>query len=196
MVRTIIKPLKSQLSSIQGKYGIDIPVNFASNILGLTEAWCHGISWYNLCLKTSLDQGDLSRILLQTIEILRDIVVSNELLLSPILSTLAFDALTAMDRFPVHEDDIQGTEEAMGKLVNYTRVSEAHPHNNLEFDNALLMPKNVANGNNANDVTCCEVSRRDRNYSDIESHDSPTTKEPKWKNHFVTLETIHELISN
>ena len=40
---------------------------------GMVECWAGGVSWRELCRDTSLDQGDLCRMLRRTVEVLRQI---------------------------------------------------------------------------------------------------------------------------
>lgn len=237
-MKQTIKPLQIQLTAIQAQYGIDsLPIHFATPILGLTEAWCKGISWYNLCLKTSFDQGDLSRLFLHTIEILQDIAFAN--LLSPVLSSLAYEAILVMDRFPINyfdaeSDESSSTNSSSTSSSSSTALSsnEAMTQNTLTMnstpeDHALDTVRSsvskAAEKEKEGSVVVDESNMWDpiqkmleaidhesaakkneavtKNENEITAMHTATTaavattgKVQRWKQHFVTLETIHELI--
>lgn len=53
----------------------DVPVRLDGTLCGLVEGWASGCDWSELVASTSLDQGDLCRILRRSMEILRQIPV-------------------------------------------------------------------------------------------------------------------------
>lgn len=67
---------------------------------GLVEAWASGCSWVQLVVATNLDDGDIARLLSRTIDILRQIRLSNYLL-EPIKASAA-KAHRDMDREPIN----------------------------------------------------------------------------------------------
>lgn len=91
--------LKRTLNQAQYKRGITIPVWLERDLIGIVEAWCLGVSWSDLCENTTLDEGDLVRILRRTVDVLWQIPqvtgVSHNLINS------AKEAIAKMKRFPI-----------------------------------------------------------------------------------------------
>lgn len=54
---------------------VDQPVRLDGKLCGLVEGWANGCDWTELVASTSLDQGDLCRILRRAMEMLRQIPV-------------------------------------------------------------------------------------------------------------------------
>ena len=54
---------------------VDQPVRLDGTLCGLVEGWANGCDWSELVASTSLDQGDLCRILRRAMEMLRQIPV-------------------------------------------------------------------------------------------------------------------------
>ena len=71
--------------------------------MGLADAWSRGVSWSDLIAKTSLDEGDVVRIMRRTIDLLSQIPYCEAI--SEQLRVNARLALKAMNRFPVCEDN-------------------------------------------------------------------------------------------
>lgn len=61
------------LNKIQKRYQIIIPIYLEFKFIGLVEQWALGEDWKNLCKNTSLDEGDLVRLLRRTIDLLSQI---------------------------------------------------------------------------------------------------------------------------
>ena len=71
---------------------------------GLVETWAAGgVTWRELCKDTSLDQGDVCRLLRRTVDALRQIPVAFGV--SPEMARTAADAADKIDRFPVADAD-------------------------------------------------------------------------------------------
>lgn len=87
------------LKIAQSSQGIEFPVYMTTEIGGLVEFWCSGASWRELCKDTSLDQGDLCRMLRRTLEVLRQLPKAAAV--PPRVIEAAIDAVSKMDRFPV-----------------------------------------------------------------------------------------------
>lgn len=75
---------------------------------GMITSWINGVSWRDLCKETSLDQGDICRMLRRTLEVLRQI--PNAFNVRPEIVALAFEAAERMDRFPVADFDSGKTD--------------------------------------------------------------------------------------
>jgi len=98
-----LEGLRQDLLMAQTDAGVDFPVNLSGEAGGMVERWCTGISWRELCKETSLDQGDVCRILRRTVEALRQIPLAYGV--PQTLSDLALKAVAQMDRFPVADAD-------------------------------------------------------------------------------------------
>ena len=59
----------------QSEVGIDYPVHLSREAGGMVESWVNGVTWRELCKDTSLDQGDICRMLRRTVEILKQVLL-------------------------------------------------------------------------------------------------------------------------
>ncbi|KAG5189437.1 hypothetical protein JKP88DRAFT_353078 [Tribonema minus] len=95
-------PLATELTTVQLENAVDLPVKLDASLGGLVESWALGCDWAELCASTSLDQGDICRLLRRTMEVLRQIA------LLPGVDRLVRDrarrAVNMMDRFPVSDE--------------------------------------------------------------------------------------------
>jgi len=108
-----LEPLSWDLKLAQTEAGIDFPVHLSREAGGLVESWINGTSWRDLCKETSLDQGDLCRMLRRTVEVLRQIPQAS--CIPENIVQLAYDAAKGMDRFPVADlDSEQVTRPSAG----------------------------------------------------------------------------------
>ncbi|RYH20436.1 hypothetical protein EON65_23390, partial [archaeon] len=106
-----LKPVYAELSGLQDRHGLDFPIYLSPEICGIAEMWAKGATWRDLCASTSLDQGDLCRILKRTVEILKQI--PNAFFVSSDLVQKAEMALRVMDRFPIAEQ-VAAVEAGVG----------------------------------------------------------------------------------
>ena len=87
------------LERVQMERGVDFSVGIEPGSVGLVEAWAEGTSWPQLMAGTSLDAGDIFRLLKRTVELLRQVA------LVPYASggatQRAREALRQMDRYPI-----------------------------------------------------------------------------------------------
>lgn len=90
------------LKTSQAVSGLEFPILMSPEISGIVTEWAKGISWRELCSMTSLDQGDLCRILRRTIEVLRQLPEADNI--DPFIAVKAQDAAIALDRFPVTDN--------------------------------------------------------------------------------------------
>ena len=94
-----LSEIRRQLNQIQNRHDVAMPVWLERNLIGLVEQWALGVEWNELCENTSLDQGDIVRMLRRTVDILWQIPqipgVSKSLKLN------ARVAIAKMKRFPV-----------------------------------------------------------------------------------------------
>ncbi len=91
--------LRRQLYQVQKHAGVAMPVWLESKFVGLIEQWALGADWMELCENTSLDEGDIVRMLRRTVDILWQIPQIAEI--NPALMRTAKEAVTNMKRFPV-----------------------------------------------------------------------------------------------
>ncbi|WP_267383530.1 DEAD/DEAH box helicase [Cyanobacterium sp. uoEpiScrs1] len=94
-----LKQIRRLLFQSQSQYDITIPVWLELGLTGVIEQWALGTDWQELCKNTSLDEGDLVRLLRRTIDILLQIPqIPNT---SDYLNRLAKNAVTKLKRFPI-----------------------------------------------------------------------------------------------
>ncbi|CAM9848447.1 unnamed protein product [Ascophyllum nodosum] len=116
-------PIASELSEVQMIEQVDQPVRLDGTLCGLVEGWANGCDWSELVASTSLDQGDLCRIIRRSMEMLRQIPVLPGL--PAVLKDRARLAAESLDRFPVSDDTsylvrgstTEGEEEAQEEDV-------------------------------------------------------------------------------
>jgi superfamily II RNA helicase len=80
---------------------VALPVWLEYELIGIVEQWALGVEWTQLCANTSLDEGDIVRILRRTVDILSQIPY-----VPPVRESLKRNAIRAiqlLDRFPVNE---------------------------------------------------------------------------------------------
>ncbi|MGQ4648267.1 DEAD/DEAH box helicase [Lyngbya aestuarii] len=103
------KKTRQDLLKSQYRYGVTLPIwpeyrfldQIVGELVGLVEQWALGIEWIELCANTSLDEGNIVRILRRTVDLLSQIPHVPHL--SPTLKSNAIRAIQLIDRFPVNE---------------------------------------------------------------------------------------------
>ena len=109
--------IRRELFRVQERFGIDVPILWTSELIGLVEAWARGSTWTDLISNTSLDEGDVVRILRRTNDLLSQIPYCEAV--SRQLRTNAKAAMKLMDRFPVCEaEDINQAKDENNELIN------------------------------------------------------------------------------
>jgi superfamily II RNA helicase len=96
-----LRRIKQQLIKTQQRHMLTIPVWLEYELVGIVEQWALGMEWIDLCSHTSLDEGDVVRILRRTIDLLCQIPHAPNL--SNHLIQNAKRAIQLIDRFPVNE---------------------------------------------------------------------------------------------
>ncbi|WP_152557252.1 MULTISPECIES: DEAD/DEAH box helicase [Prochlorococcus] len=91
--------IRRELTLQQKQKHIDIPLWWESTLMGLIEAWANGVHWTDLIANTSLDEGDIVRIIRRTIDLLSQVPHCEAI--SKQLRNNARQALKAVNRFPV-----------------------------------------------------------------------------------------------
>lgn len=100
---------RKQLLQSQHRYQVALPVwpeykyldQIVGELIGLVEQWALGTEWTELCAHTSLDEGNIVRILRRTVDLLSQIPHVPHL--SEVLKRNAIRAIQLLDRFPVNE---------------------------------------------------------------------------------------------
>ena len=78
------------------------PIWLEYDLVGMVEQWALQVDWVTLCSNTSLDEGDIVRILRRTLDVLSQI--PHVPYISDNLRTTAREAKEIMNRFPVNEE--------------------------------------------------------------------------------------------
>lgn len=97
-----LRPLRRQLIQQQHRLHVTLPVLLELELVGLVELWALEEEWSSLCLRTTLDEGDIVRTLRRTIDVLSQIPHIPGL--SQELHSNARRAKLLMERFPIQED--------------------------------------------------------------------------------------------
>ncbi|MDJ0703643.1 MAG: DEAD/DEAH box helicase [Leptolyngbyaceae cyanobacterium MO_188.B28] len=97
-----LRGIRRQIFQLQRRYEVMLPVLQEYELIGLVEQWALETEWQVLCDNTSLDEGDIVRILRRTLDFLSQIPhvphLSNQ------LKDNARRATQLINRFPVNEN--------------------------------------------------------------------------------------------
>ncbi|MGB3492777.1 MAG: DEAD/DEAH box helicase [Elainellaceae cyanobacterium] len=96
-----IRAMRRHLFQTQHRYHIAFPIWLEYEWISLIEQWALGEEWATLCRHTSLDEGDIVRILRRTLDFLSQLPHVPHL--PPSIYTTARQAIMLLDRFPVNE---------------------------------------------------------------------------------------------
>ena len=97
-----LQNLRRRLFQVQRRYKVALPVWLEWDLIGLVEQWALGVDWLELVDNTSLDEGDVVRILRRTLDLLSQI--PHVPYASDALRQNAYRARMLIDRFPVNEE--------------------------------------------------------------------------------------------
>lgn len=97
-----LRKVRRQVFKVQRRHNVAVPVWLEQQLISIVEQWALGIDWMELCLNTSLDEGDLVRILRRTLDFLSQ--VPHVPHLSEAMKRNADRAIGLLDRFPVNEE--------------------------------------------------------------------------------------------
>ncbi len=95
--------IRRELLRAQEKHNVSISIWLETELMGLIDAWARGCPWNDLISNTSLDEGDVVRIMRRTIDLLSQVPYCQ--LITEQLRSKARHALKAINRFPVCEAD-------------------------------------------------------------------------------------------
>ncbi|MFM7170356.1 MAG: hypothetical protein ACKOYH_05815, partial [Cyanobium sp.] len=98
-----LRALRRQLERQQEHCRVVVPVWWEPELTGLVARWARDASWGEVIGNTSLDEGDVVRILRRTVDLLAQIPYAEAI--SDQLRRNARRALRAINRFPVCEID-------------------------------------------------------------------------------------------
>jgi len=98
-----LRGVRREVFQQQRRHQVVMPVWMEYDLIGLVEQWASQLEWSDLCANTSLDEGDIVRVLRRTLDFLAQI--PHVPYLSDDLRAAARDAITAMDRYPINERD-------------------------------------------------------------------------------------------
>jgi superfamily II RNA helicase len=96
-----LRGLRRNLFQLQRRYRVALPVWMEYDLTGLVEQWALGVQWDQICSNTSLDEGDVVRVLRRTVDFLSQIPHVPHI--SDSLQRNAYRAIHLIDRFPVNE---------------------------------------------------------------------------------------------
>ncbi|MEA5581654.1 RNA helicase [Nodularia harveyana UHCC-0300] len=96
-----LRNIRRKVFQVQRRYNVALPIWLELELIAIVEQWALGTPWTELCEKTTLDEGDVVRILRRTLDLLSQIPhVPN---LSKDFQRNAYRAIQLIDRFPVNE---------------------------------------------------------------------------------------------
>ncbi|MBV8886000.1 MAG: RNA helicase, partial [Chroococcidiopsidaceae cyanobacterium CP_BM_RX_35] len=96
-----LRSTRRQLFQLQRRFGVALPIWLEYDLIALVEQWALGVDWLELCTNTSLDEGDVVRLLRRTLDLLSQ--VPHVPHLPEALQRNAYRAMQLLDRFPVNE---------------------------------------------------------------------------------------------
>ncbi|NEO99543.1 MAG: DEAD/DEAH box helicase [Symploca sp. SIO2E9] len=104
-----LRGTRRQLFQLQRRYNVALQVwpeykyldHIIGELIGLVEQWALGVEWAELCNHTSLDEGNIVRILRRTVDFLSQIPHVPHL--AEAMKLNAIRAIQLLDRFPVNE---------------------------------------------------------------------------------------------
>ncbi|MBD2680409.1 MULTISPECIES: RNA helicase [Nostoc] len=96
-----LRGIRRQMFQLQRRYNVALPIWLEFELIALVEQWALGMEWTELCDNTSLDEGDVVRILRRTLDLLSQIPHVPHLPDS--FQRNAYRAMQLIDRFPVNE---------------------------------------------------------------------------------------------
>ncbi|MEN9877826.1 MAG: hypothetical protein RLZZ158_865 [Cyanobacteriota bacterium] len=97
-----LRGLRRELLRLQEHHEVVVPVWWEPDLMGVVKAWAEGESWSDLIANTSLDEGDVVRLMRRTVDLLAQLpycpAISEE------LRRNGRRALQMINRFPVKEN--------------------------------------------------------------------------------------------
>ncbi|KAL6513817.1 DExH-box ATP-dependent RNA helicase DExH15 chloroplastic [Orobanche hederae] len=100
-VITFLDEQRNLLLQLQEKHGVKITCCLDSQFSGMVESWASGLTWKEIMMDCAMDEGDLARLLRQTIDLLAQVPKLPDI--DPLLKSNAAEASIVMDRPPISE---------------------------------------------------------------------------------------------
>jgi superfamily II RNA helicase len=96
-----LRSIRRRIFQVQQRRQVSLPISYELGLTGLITEWALQVEWPELCNNTSLDDGDIVRVLRRTLDLLHQIPHVPHL--SDNLKRNASRAIYLIDRFPVRE---------------------------------------------------------------------------------------------
>jgi superfamily II RNA helicase len=96
-----LRGIRRKIFQLQRRYNVTLPIWLEFELIAIVEQWALGKPWRELCENTTLDEGDVVRILRRTLDLLSQIPHVPHL--SEDFQRNAYRAMQLIDRFPVNE---------------------------------------------------------------------------------------------
>ena len=109
-----LRSLRRELLRQQERHSVVFPVWWEPELMGLVKAWADGESWNDLIANTSLDEGDVVRLLRRTVDLLAQLPYCPAV--SEQLRRNGHRALQLINRFPVKEVAVEEFSDAQREL--------------------------------------------------------------------------------
>ncbi|MBW0166131.1 MAG: DEAD/DEAH box helicase [Vulcanococcus sp.] len=121
-----LRGIRRELQRQQEQASVVMPLWFEPELMGLVHAWAKGVSWNDLIANTSLDEGDVVRIMRRTVDLLAQVPYCEAI--SQRLRDNARTALKAINRFPVCEPiDLLAGGAGLNPATERTTTATATP---------------------------------------------------------------------
>ncbi|MEM7771806.1 MAG: DEAD/DEAH box helicase [Cyanobacteria bacterium P01_E01_bin.6] len=137
-----LRNLRRDLFKVQHRYQVAFPVWLEYDWTGLIEEWALESDWPSLCSNTSLDEGDLVRILRRTLDFLSQIPHIPHI--SSDVKRTARQAIALIDRFPVNES------------IASSKKNEASADDGNDSSNDTLVDE-FSRANKTSDITTQDI---------------------------------------
>jgi superfamily II RNA helicase len=147
-----LRAIRRQLERQQEHGRVVVPIWWEPELTGLVARWARGASWNEVIASTSLDEGDVVRVLRRTVDLLAQIPYAEAI--SDQLRRNARRALRAINRFPVCEvedllagsaaakDEPNGQQQPADADNGVDRVGIGHPEQGEErSDHGAAVPE-------------------------------------------------------
>ncbi|WP_353258232.1 DEAD/DEAH box helicase [Prochlorothrix hollandica] len=109
-----LRPTHRRLFQVQARHQVSLPACYDLPLTGLVEQWALGVTWWDLCANTSLDEGDVVRMLRRVLDLLNQLPHLPNI--APELKRNASRAVYLIDRFPIRDLITVPVEDLEGDL--------------------------------------------------------------------------------
>ena len=145
----LLEPKGATLRAAQLELGIEYPINLSVEAGGMVQSWAEGCSWRDIIKDTSLEQGDICRILRRTVEALKQIPNAYG---TPVgLAEIAMTAANGMDRFPL-TDDVSGNSGSTTSAAGTSGPGQPSAVETTDSSSSSSGSNGVGFGSNEGDI--------------------------------------------